>query len=166
MAYLVAIRNMHDNRGGTVPKNILFDKMKTMGYLDLEDFYRRSGIKEHLSRDTCRRAIYGGAAINIPSLIVITKFLGFPPKTITKIIKDAGDTLFHSLISHDDALSDREAAVIAALRDIQNKNPALLKDLANYLELLGKAAGVDVTKHLTSLLPVHVPKGGKSRGGV
>jgi len=126
-------------------KNILYAKLQE-NFSDLADFVKRSGLP--LTFETARRAIYEDKAVSIPTLIILSKYLGFTPSEINKILIDAGDKDFSALIGTGEGsdLSDQEKALIEAYRQIKSRNT-----VADQLDLVAKADGVDISDQVTKL---------------
>ena len=126
-------------------KNILYNKLQE-NFSDLADFVKRSGMP--LTFETARRAIYEDKAVSIPTLIMLSKYLGFTPSEIRKILIDAGDKDFSELIGTDEGsdLSDQEKALVDAYRQIKSRD-----SVADQLDLVAKADGVDISAQVTKL---------------
>jgi len=126
-------------------KNILYAKLRE-NFSDLADFVKRSGLP--LTFETARRAIYEDKAVSIPTLIILSKYLGFTPSEINKILIDAGDKDFSALIGIGEGsdLSDQEKALIEAYRQIKSRDT-----VADQLDLVAKADGVDISDQVTKL---------------
>jgi len=126
-------------------KNILYTKLQE-NFSDLADFVKRSGLP--LTFETARRAIYEDKAVSIPTLIILSKYLGFTPSEINKILIDAGDKDFSALIGTGEGsdLTDQEKALIEAYRQIKSRDT-----VADQLDLVAKADGVDISAQVTKL---------------
>ncbi len=126
-------------------ENILFTKLQE-NFSDLADFVKRSGMP--LTFETARRAIYEDKAVSIPTLIILSKYLGFTPSEIKKILINAGDKDFSELIGNDEGsdLSDQEKALVDAYRQIKSRDT-----VAEQLDLVAKADGVDISAQVTKL---------------
>jgi len=126
-------------------KNILYAKLQE-NFSDLADFVKRSSLP--LTFETARRAIYEDKAVSIPTLIILTKYLGFTPSEINKILIEAGDKDFSALIGTGEGsdLSDQEKALIEAYRQIKSRDT-----VADQLDLVAKADGVDISAQVTKL---------------
>lgn len=132
-------------------KNPLLDKMREGGYEDLSDFRQRSGVP--ISHETLRVAIYEGREVSIPSLYIILKYLGFTPAEIKKKLKEAGDDDFSEYIGDGAGkpLQEWEKALLGATRRLREQNPDSLTYLANTLDWMGKAEGVNIAAEIGKL---------------
>jgi len=126
-------------------KNILYAKLQE-NFSDLADFVKRSGLP--LTFETARRAIYEDKAVSIPSLIILTKYLGFTPSEINKILIEAGDKDFSALIGTGEGsdLTEQEKALVEAYRQIKSRDT-----VADQLDLIARADGVDISAQVTKL---------------
>jgi len=126
-------------------KNILYAKLQE-NFSDLADFVKRSGLP--LTFETARRAIYEDKAVSIPTLIILTKYLGFTPSEINKILIEAGDKDFSALIGTGEGsdLSVQEKALVDAYRQIKSRDT-----VADQLDLVAKAEGVDISVQVMKL---------------
>lgn len=117
----------------------LLYEMQTQ-YSDISEFIKKSGIP--LSFETVRRLLYGKKPVSIPTLIIISKYLGYSPAEIKKIIMQAGDRDFSALIGgqHGPELSDQEKALLEAFRKIKSRNI-----VADHFALIAKADNVDIS---------------------
>lgn len=128
---------------------ILLKRLKR-DYGNLAEFMRRSGIP--LVPETVRKAIYANLPVEIPSLIIICKYLGFSANEIKEIIKKAGDKEYHILIGNQKInLTGQEKAIIEAVNKIKTKNPLMLNIIADYFELIGKSLHINLSKELQKI---------------
>lgn len=116
---------------------------------DIAEFKKRT--KCPLSVETLRRAIYLDKPVSIPILIIITKYLGFSPGDIKKILKEAGDKDFHTLIGDSAPLSEGERGLLAAISAIKEKDPQQLNLIADHIGLIGRAIGLDIKEDTDKL---------------
>lgn len=125
-------------------------------YLNIEDFRRRTGCP--ISRETCRLAIYEDRihpdnSISAAPLMVICRYLGLTNDETRRILKDSGDTIFYALIgdSKAKALSPAETSILEAVNIIIQKAPTMINNIADNLELIARAAGVDISTQVKKL---------------
>lgn len=127
-------------------ENILLRQFKEKGYTDLADFKERSGCP--MAIESIRKAVYLGVPVTIPILLIIVKCLEFDHKQIRKILQDAGDKDYWPLIGDQEGvqLDEQETTLLEAFRKIKMKGgDKIINQLADYLELTGKAVDVDVS---------------------
>lgn|SRR5574337_288819 len=125
---------------------LLLEKLQE-NYEDIAEFKRRTGVP--LSFETVRRAIYLNQDMSIPALIVLCKYLGFTPLEIKKIIMDAGDKEFSSLIGDQETvsqISELEKTLLEIYRKIKSKNT-----VAEHLALIAQADGVNIASLINRL---------------
>jgi hypothetical protein len=141
--------------------NILKQKFD-QEFHDIAEFKRRTRCP--LANETLRRAIYLGKPLTIPLLIIITKYLGFSPGEIKKILKDAGDKDFYPLIGDSAPLSEGERGLLAAVSAIKGKEPQQLNSIADHINLIGRAIGLDIREETDKLrIPKPTFRGGHEK---
>lgn len=141
--------------GKNMAINPLLKKLEEK-FNDIPDFRRRTGCP--ISRETCRLAIYEDRVhpdntIGAAPLMVICKHLGFHNNEIRKILKDSGDTTFHPLIGDtpEHTLSPTETSILEAVNIIIKKSPTAINNIADNLDLIARAAGVDISTQVKKL---------------
>lgn len=116
------------------------ERMEGLGYHDITDFWRRSGIET--SHETVRRALHGGKPVSIESVIKIAAHLDYSPKEIAEITKALGDDFWHRIIDSESAVSESDIRLVDKLHRIFNAKPSLRAKFTSDVELLAEVAGV------------------------
>ena len=133
--------------------DILLAELKKQ-YSDISEFIKRSEIP--LSFETVRRLLYEKKKVSTPTLIIVAKYLGFSPARLKEMLQQIGDKDFSALIGDQIVvgveLMETEKALLEVYSLIKSKNA-----FADYLELIARADGVDISKQLIKLRR----KGGK-----
>lgn len=81
------------------------------------------------------------------------KYLGFTPQEIKKRLIEDGEKDFSAILGDlkGDTLSVEERALVDAVRSITAKAPDAMGYLADTLDLMARAAGVDATGYISKL---------------
>lgn len=86
----------------------------------------------------------------IPTVIMIAAYAGFNNKKISEMLTLMGDRFWSRLLATEN-LSMKEQSLLDATRIITDKNDKMWNSLANNLELMSDAVGVDISAQLAQI---------------
>lgn len=138
---------------------MLHGRLREKGYRSIREMTDRTGLTRNgeahlISFETARRAFKAGEPqIADLSMALIMDALEFSVKAIDNELEKRGDKIIRRLIRgrKDPKLNEVEAAFISALQKIVVANQSAVEFLAGQLELLAKAASVDISEELFKL---------------
>ena len=139
------------NKPGDVAelKKMLRDKMESEGWDNVRNFCKQTRIP--ISSETVRRALHDEYTnLEAASLAIICRYLRFTNAEIRDILKTyTSDRDRWRMISADpEHLSIYEVAVANAYRKIVGARGEFSGKIADYLEMVGEAAAVDIKQEI------------------
>lgn len=131
---------------------ILSDRMEKEGWPNVKQFVDRSGIYPGLSHGTVRRVLTEHPKKPEPlTVAIVCRYLGMSRKAISDILKEymSDHPNTQNIVwligdGTEDNLTVAEKSTIEAIKIITDANPTLAWSIAEHLDLLATAAGVDV----------------------
>lgn len=132
---------------------IMNELLRAEGWTSVLSFTRSSGVPYTV--ETTRRAFTDVPDKNLApaTLAIILKYLNRSPQEIRNILKTYADDkdLWPMIGEEEDKNTVSEQAILSACRAILTAKPDLQNQLANALETLSMAAGVDIAADLKRL---------------
>lgn len=131
---------------------ILGERLEREGRPNPKQFHDRSGVGDAWSHDTTRRVFQDNPKRPEPlTVAIVCRYLGMSRQTIADLIRkymmdarNAENLLWLIGDNRENDLTAPEEGALAAIREIIEAKPELSNNLADQLDLLGVAAGVDV----------------------
>ena len=110
-------------------------RMRNRGFSDLKDFIRRSGIEGKVSYESCRRVIQNGKHVNIPTLMLILKYLGYSNVEIKAKLEKCGEKEFASFIGNGvcQNLSQSSLTLAARIQKVLEKKPEMETQIESFV---------------------------------
>ncbi len=134
-------------------RKLLGEKLNKEGFENIRQFCISTRIP--LSAETVRRGFVDtGKELEPFSLVILCRYLNFTSDEIRDILKGyTDDKDIWPLLgkSSRGQLTVLEDAIIRAVKAIREAKPEYLASLADYIDLLATAAGVEVTEHTDKL---------------
>jgi hypothetical protein len=119
------------------------------GYGSPTEFHRQTGIP--VANYTISRALDNSLDCPaITTVIIMAAYAGMKNREISELLTDMGDTFWPRLLKAE-TLSMREQNLLDAIRIITDKNDRMWGTVANNLDLMASAVGVDITRQLAAL---------------
>jgi hypothetical protein len=142
---------------------ILEARLEKEGWPNIKQFHDRSGVAGAWSHDTTRRVFQEHPKQPEPlTVAIVCRYLGMSRQAIAALLREhmAGARNTENLLwligaDQDGDLTMAESAALAAIRQIMEARPELSSNLADQLDLLGTAAGVDVQAQTKKLRRRH-----------
>lgn len=92
-----------------------------------------------------------GDAVAAQTVILVAFFAGFSMPEIADLLKQMGDKTWPRILAGSTAPTIREKALLDAAQKITKKDPSMWGTIASNLELIARAAGVDVSDEIKKL---------------
>jgi hypothetical protein len=138
---------------------ILTLKMAREGWENPRQFHLGSGVASKFSIETTRRAFNpcDYKSMEPSTLLIILKYLNFSANEIRDILKNftSDKEIWPLLGDGTTALTTQEEAMVEIFRMIRAAKPEMLPNIADNLDLMAMAAGIEF-KALTNRLRVHI----------
>lgn len=119
------------------------NKLHELGYGDVTDFAKKTGLDKHVSFETIRRAFNSNdRPVAPPTLALILRSLLYLPSEIRNELQLSGDTIYYTLLPASEAgeeLSHLEQLCLDTCREVIRNGSEARNDLANSFDIISRA---------------------------